>query len=224
MGNELRLGFDTGRIITAKVYSAASNTLTATVSLSEVPASSGRYTGDFPSASAGTFDVGYFDGSDTLFWETLIWNGSAVVTADRAELDEIIDTISASGVTVKVTQPIAEDGSLIIVRGDGYMTIDNRKLPWDFTGINDITGSHAAVSLNLYSVLNPSDTPVASIAAASVTSGVVDGTTHYYVNVDVDHTITDDLDQGEGTYTYALVATYADGQPATLQQGSVRVK
>ncbi|MEM7131177.1 MAG: hypothetical protein AAF702_32980 [Chloroflexota bacterium] len=83
MANELRIADETGLTYTCEVRQTDGTLVGSAVSLSE-SGSSGRYYGDFPSASAGIYDLLYIQSSIIEAAETVYWDGSAVLNLNDA--------------------------------------------------------------------------------------------------------------------------------------------
>ncbi len=125
MARELRIFYTTGATLTGKLYVTSADTLAGTVSMSEAPASSGRYVGTFPALAAGTYDVLYLQGSTQIGAETLVWDGTA-----------ISEPATTADVTILPVSATVSTGEVI---GTSLVAYQNSDATFSF-GVTDANG------------------------------------------------------------------------------------
>ena len=78
MADEIRFGYETGATLTAKVYNSAGTQQGSNVTMTEA-GSTGHYSGDMVSVSAGVYDVFIEESSVIVGTGTMHWDGSAEI-------------------------------------------------------------------------------------------------------------------------------------------------
>lgn len=118
--------------------------------------------------------------------------------------------ITAGAVTITVTTPVQDGGSLELVKGDGYMNADGRAIGFTFAGGPSLTG--ATVKL------------VGELAADSRIGFQVTGSiSGNAVTFEIPATVTAGLYVGQDAYAFTVAATLADLSEATLLRGTITV-
>lgn len=155
---------------------------------------------DVPTAAANADQV----------WDEIL-SGHAVSGSTGAALSAIkakTDTIGALSVTV--TAPVANDGTLTIVQGDDYLSADGASLDFTFTGLTYSLVGATPVKLSLRNRLTGTVT--------SITGSVLGASS---VRFEPTAAVTDLLTVGE--YDYDIQATLANAHIRTPLRGRGQV-
>lgn len=159
-------------------YIAVLKTATDTVDIQHVPALWTRFS----------------EGSETRF------DSLDSDNADLADqLTTIQNTVSGDSFTVTVVSPVAEDGTIQIVRGDDYFAADGRSIDIVITGGHDLTGATAKLTsrkgtvtwqLSSVSILTPagSSKTIRFESSRSETKDLAVGSWKYDVEVTLSNT------------------------------------
>lgn len=162
-------GRPTGLTLTAKIYTGS--TLSASLSVTESPASSGRYVSSnfTSSAVAADYDGSFQDGNGNAYGVIRPFSTDAAgnlidtLSAIKAKTDQI------GSITVTYTGAVASDGSAEIIQGDDYL--GTRALSWTKTNYSGPSLVSATVQCAL---IAQSDYQASTSAAAVLTvSGTV---------------------------------------------------
>lgn len=129
------------------------------------------------------------------------------VGAALANLDTAVSTRAASGASVTVVGPISSGGDVSVLAGNAYLNADGRALTWTNAAFPSFTSATAVMTVK--------DRTGAVVLTKSVTLASA-------TSIRVDLTATD-TNLPSDSYRFAIVATLADGSPATLVAGGFSV-
>lgn len=238
MSNEIKAGWQTAKTLDRYITNRskqwwngsgfepynASNWTTYASSLTE-QGSTGEYWGTFPTAivtqgeylltirerQSGTAAV-----TDPIVGEGSIdWNGSSQIS-----LSSIVGNQSIEIVT---TNPVADNVTISIFKGDDYLAVDGRALLWttaDASQWNDLTA--ATVTFTATKSSSNDATGDASLTK-SVTVNQATGA-NKQVQVELTSSDTDSLAVWFSGYDYEIKATLSNASIVTLVTGTMTVK
>jgi hypothetical protein len=182
----------------------------------------GIYATTVPSLAAAAYVVTYRERqgvspavSDPLIgYSNLPWSGSARLS--EVDLDVLL---TSTPLTLVISNPVAADGSIVLVKGDDYLAADGRSLTWSSSLWPDLTSATITLNANKSSG-NSNQGSTTFTANGSVTSN----TNPRVVSVDLPNAVTSLLASGAYGYSFEVTATLSDTHKVTLVMGTVTVK
>lgn len=203
----------TGLTVTVDVYKGTSSTpLVSDGSATELGGGVYRYL--LASGSVSTEDeyIAVFKTASTTVDQQHIPALWAVGKAGVENLDRAISDVYSrlSGGVVVLSNPVANNSNVEIVRGDTYDADDGRELTWTSTSWPNLTGSTVNITVRA-----SDDTQL--LAATCSTSGT------QTVVLELTSTATGATTIRTGRHKYDLQATLASGHKVTLVQGAFTI-
>lgn len=196
----------TGLTLTAKLYDTAG--LDSSISMTESPASSGRYictAANLSAVTANEYGVGIFDGSSVLYGTgSLRWDGTAEILsasdAALADLQSDVDGLVSGSITIPVSQvPVDKERTWKVIRGqDG---------PAGDKSIGAIVGESPVYAIDFANDL-PTNGRLESFDAIAISTGTSGGVTFGTLGVDKTQAKVAITAVTAGTYVLKATCTY----------------
>jgi len=244
MSNEIRTSYTTGSFLYAQVrrasdlkryYSAttsfedynAAHWTSYAITLTET-GSTGEYAGSMPTAitALGVYDIIIFKrlGGSAATTDTKItgasigWDGSQEIS-----ILQVYSSLADGSITIATSNPIADDGSITIIRGDDYYNADGRALEWSTTNATTwptLTGATITFTANK----SASNDNIGGDTITATGSVVVDTGANKQVRVELPSADTATLAIGVHGFCYDVQATLTNDHIVTLATGTMTVR